>query len=315
MRFQPRIVLNLKRLFSAALSIFLLASCGDGSGTAFLSIGTGGTGGVYYPLGGGLANALSTADSTRQYTAEVTGGSVENVNRVVAGQIDMGFALAVAVWEEHQRDPSSSLRIAAPLYPNLLHVLVRDAADIQSIADLAGKRVSVGSAGSGTERISEQLLAAWDLSYADISPQYLSFGESAAALRDGALDAAIVSVGYPAAAVLDATSAGGISILGIDQLGAERVVAAHPYYSTGIIPTGVYPTVDAEVPTLSMMNWIVVDASIDESIIRALLNILTDPGVSFARVHPMAQQIDIEALNRAPIPLHGTAEAWMRERE
>ncbi len=307
-------------LFRRALLITACAltatSCEAGPGqVAFLSIGTGGTGGVYYPLGGGLANALSAGDSTRRYTAEVTGGSVENVNRVVAGQIDMGFSLAVAAWEELERDPNSPLRIAAPLYPNLLHVLVRESEGIESIADLAGLRVSVGSAGSGTERISEQVLAAWGLTYEEVNVQFLSFGESASALRDGALDAAIISVGYPASAVLDATSAGGIQILPIDEAGIARVIAAHPYYSRGVIPTGVYPGVDAEVPTLAMMNWVVVNVSEDESVVLQLLNILGDPGVSFARVHPMARQIDIEALNRAPIPLHGAAEAWLRERE
>lgn len=305
-----------RRHFFALVCALAAASCEVGPGqAAFLSIGTGGTGGVYYPLGGGLANALSAADSTRRYTAEVTGGSVENVNRVVAGQIDMGFSLAVAAWEEIQRDPDSPLRIAAPLYPNLLHVLVRESAGIQSIADLAGRRVSVGSAGSGTERISEQILEAWGLSYEDVDVQFLSFGESASALRDGALDAAIMSVGYPASAVLDATSAGGITVLAIDDDGMDRVITAHPYYSRGIVPPGVYPSVDAEIPTLAMMNWVVVNAAEEEDVVQKLLNILADPGVSFARVHPMAQQIDIEALNRAPIPLHRAAEAWMRERE
>lgn len=308
--------MNLRQFLPAAFFVLALTSCEGGSGrTEFLSIGTGGTGGVYYPLGGGLANALSAADSTRRFTAEVTGGSVENVNRVVAGQIDMGFSLAVAAWEELEDNPQSPLRIAAPLYPNLLHVLVRDAAQIESIADMAGHRVSVGSAGSGTERISEQVLAAWDLTYDDIDAQFLSFGESAAALRDGALDAAIISVGYPASAVLDATSAGGIRLLALDSEGMDRVVAAHPYYTRGVIPPGVYSGVEAEVPTLAMMNWVVVNASADETTILQLLNILADPSVFFARVHPMARQIDIEALASAPIPLHRTAEAWLRERE
>ena len=296
--------------------ILLLSACSPGADSpVFRSIGTGGTGGIYYPLGGGLANQLSAADSSQRWTAEVTGGSVENVNRVISGQIDLGFSLSVAAWQAHEADPESPLRIAAPLYPNVVHVLVREASGITGMADLRGMRVSVGSSGSGTERTAAQLLEAWDLDYDAVDVRFLSFSESAAALRDGALDAAILSVGFPAAAVLDALSAGGIRILDLDEAGMGRVLEAHPYYTRAEIPAGSYDGVDRPIPTVGMMNWLVARADADETIIRPVLNILGDGGVSLSRVHPMARRIRIEALDAPPIPLHAVTEAWWSERD
>ena len=123
----------IRRLARACLPLLAaasLAACEGGGSGRFLSIGTGGTGGVYYPLGGALASRLSERDTTRQYTAEVTGGSVENVNRVAQGQIDLGFALAVTAYEAYHGglgfdSAVTSLRVIAPLYPNVGHAAVR----------------------------------------------------------------------------------------------------------------------------------------------------------------------------------------------
>ncbi len=120
-------------------------------------MGTAGTGGIYYPLGGAIASRLSLADSNHRYTAEVTGGSVENVNRIANGEMDFGFAMAPAVFEAYTggRDFAEALdhlRVIAPLYPNLTHVLVPKNSDATSIADLRGRRVSVGAPASLPER-------------------------------------------------------------------------------------------------------------------------------------------------------------------
>ena len=297
-------------------SILVLAACSGGeSAPTFHSIGTGGTGGIYYPLGGALASRLSAADSAGRYTAEVTGGSVENVNRVVAGQIDLGFTLAISAYEAHRNgidggEPATDLRIAAPLYPNVVHVLVASGSGIESVADFGGRRVSVGSAGSGTEQTARQVLAAYGLDYDDVSAQYLSFSESAAALRDGALDAAILSVGFSAAAVLEATTAGGVELLPIEGRGLDTLLDSHPYYEAGEIPSGAYPGVDEAIPTVAMNNWVVARADLDAHVVDHLLTILRDDRDGLARVHEMTRQIDLGRLGSAPIPLHPAAEAF-----
>lgn len=300
----------------ALLAGFLLLQACGGERRIFMSIGTGGTGGVYYPMGGALASQLSVMDSTRQYTAEVSGGSVENVNRVLAGQVDLGFALSVTVYEKYhgaaEGERGRRLRVVAPLYPNLVHIMVRQGAGISSLADLRGKRVSVGSAGSGTEQTSRQLLESQGIGYDDIQEEYLSFSESASALKDGVLDAALISVGYPAAAVLEGTTQGGIDLL---ELSAEEVAAmqaAYPYYDTAEIPAGVYPRMDAPIRTVAMMNWLVARDDLPAEVAGMVLNILGGEGVSLERVHEMARQIDMAALARAPAPLHPAAEARLR---
>jgi len=189
-------------------------------------------------------------------------------------------------------------------------VMVASGAGIESVADFAGRRVSVGSAGSGTEQTAQQVLAAFGLTYDDVSAQYLSFSESAAALRDGALDAAILSVGFPAAAVLEATTAGGVELLPITGAGLEALLGAHPYYEVGEIPSGAYPGVDAPVPTVAMNNWIVARADLDDRVVGHLLRILRDDRESLERVHEMTKQIDLERLASAPIPLHAAAEGF-----
>ena len=293
-----------------------LAACEAGTAASrFLSVGTGGTGGVYYPLGGALTNRLSLRDSTRRYTAEVTGGSVENVNRVRGGQIDLGFALSVTAHEAFHGGtdypvPVTDLRLVAPLYPNVTHVLVRPGAAVRALEDLRGQRVSVGSAGSGTEQVSRQLLEAVGLDYDDIQARYLSFSESAAALADGAIDAAIISVGYPAAAVLEATTTGGARLIPITEKHFEALRERYPYYSPGEIPGGVYPGVTEPVPTAAMMNWVVGLESLDDDVVTLLLNILDQERVSLAQSHEMAGRIEFASFADPTIPLHPAAQRW-----
>ena len=288
--------------FIILLFLTVPGGCGDGTGggrRAFLSLGTAGTGGIYYPIGGALASRLSLADSLRRYTAEVTGGSVENVNRLREGQIDMGFALAVTAYE------------AAPLYPNVVHVLVPRGSSANSLAELAGARISVGAAGSGTEQMARQILEVYGLTYDDVEARFLTFSESAASLRDGAIDAAIISVGYPAAAVLEATTTGGARLIPIEaeRMGALRDL--YPYYSAGEIPAGAYPGVREAIPTVAMMNWIVAREELDPAVVELLLDILRDEREALAQVHEMAGQIRVEDLAQAPIPLHPGARTWL----
>ena len=308
------------RIRWAALAVAgSIAACGVEGGRVFLSLGTGGTGGIYYPLGGALASRLSIADEGRQYTAEVSGGSVENINRLATGQIDLAFVLGVTAFQaqDGQGDwevPVSGLRVLAPLYPNLTHVLVPAGSEAAGIADLAGQRVSVGAAGSGTEQVARHLLDAYGLSYDDIDPQYLSFTESSSALRDGAIDAAVMSVGYPAAAVLEATTTAGVRLLPVDPDVIAAMRDEHPYYTTTMLPELAYPGVEVAIPMLTVQNWMVGMDSLDDEVVTILLNILAEDRVSLEQVHAMAKQIDLDRLGDAPIPLHAATQSWISQR-
>ncbi len=159
--------------------------------------------------------------------------------------------------------------------------------------------------------MARQILEAYGLTYEDVNVRYLSFSESAASLRDGAIDAAIISVGYPAAAVLEATTTGGARLIPIEVERIEVLKEKYPYYSVGKIPAGAYPGVTEEIPTIAMMNWVVARDDLDGEVVHALLSILRDDRRALEQVHEMAGQIDVARLAEAPIPLHQGAASWL----
>jgi hypothetical protein len=281
-----------------------------------MSLATAGTGGLYYPIGGALASRLTARDTGRTWTAEVTGGSVENIQRLIRGEVDLAMAIGTTIFEAYHggqdfERPLTRLRVVAPLYPNLTHVLVRDGAAITSIGEFRGLRVSVGAAGSGTEQVSQQLLEAYGLTYDDIDVRYLSFTESASALADGAIDAAILSVGYPASAVLEATTTGRIRLLPIDTARIRQMTANWSYYSTGSIPAGVYPGVEAPVRTVSVLNWIVSIDDLEDDVVEHVLDILAEDLDELRQAVAIAGQIRLTNLFASPVPLHDAARAWI----
>lgn len=281
-----------------------------------VSIGTAGTGGIYYPLGGVLASRLTARDTLRSYRAEVTGGSVENIKRIAADRMDLAFAIGTSVFEAYYggRDfdqPVTDLRVVAPLYPNLTHVLVPTNSLVQSLAQLRGARVSVGPAGSGTEQVAQHMLEAVGLGYDDIAEQHLTFSESAAALAEGTIDAAILSVGYPTSAVLEVTGAGRARLLPIGEEVLRQLTRRYAYYSTGEIPAGAYPGVNAPIPTLSVLNWIVAREDLPDGVVVNLLDILRTESTTLRRTVDIAGQINLNNLYAAPIPLHPAARRWL----
>ena len=164
------------RRFILALLIFIVGCSGDPSGApSFFSLGTAGTGGIYYPLGGVIASLLTQADENQIFNAEVTGGAVENINRIRAGQMELAFATANTVYDAYFGSPEFNgtvpdLRVVAPLYPNPTHILVAEGSEAQSIEDFRGLRVSVGAPGSGTEQISKRILEAHAHSNSTMGP-------------------------------------------------------------------------------------------------------------------------------------------------
>jgi len=305
------------RRFILVLLIVFIGCSGDRPEGAprFLSLGTGGTGGIYYPLGGAIASLLTLQDENRTYTAEVTGGAVENINRIRAGQIDLAIATANTVYDAYFGSPEfagtvPNLRVVAPLYPNPTHVLIAEGSKAQSVEDFRGLRVSVGAPGSGTEQISKRILAVHGLTYEDVDVRYLTFTESASALRDRAIDAAIISVGYPAAAILEATATGGAQLLPITPNRITELMDLYPYFGRGEIPGGIYPGVDEPISTAIVLNWIVASEALPNNIVINVLNLIDNDRQALENVSIMAREIDLAFLENAPIPVHPGVEQW-----
>lgn len=286
-------------------------------GRRFYSLGTGGTGGVYYPLGGTLASRLTALDTLRTYTAEVTGGSVENIKRIAAGEMELGFVISTSAYEAYNggedfAEPFTSLRVVAPLHPNVTHVLVGATSPIEKIEELRGRRVSVGAPGSGTEQVARHILEAHGLDYRAIRPQYLSFSESVSALADGAIDAAIISAGYPASAVLEGLSTGRARLIPIDTAGQRILRDRYAYYSPASIPADAYPGMTGAIPTVAVLNWIVAREDLPDEVVRLVLDVLDREREQLRETVQIAGQINLSNLLAAPIPMHDAARGWLR---
>ena len=277
MKFQFR---SLKKILTAGLAVVfsaaLLAGCGGdqaaGGGKTFLNIGTGGTAGTYYPIGGAIAEILNNNIEGMNASAQSTGATVANINMLKDGSVDMAIVqndityYAVNGTEMFTDKKVDNLKGIASLYPETCQFVTLDSSGIKTIADLKGKRVAVGAAGSGAEANARQILEAYGITYDDIDEQYLSFGEGASALKDGNVDAAFLTAGFPTAAVQDISSQNKIRLLPVDPAKADELIAKYPFYTKTTIPAGTYQGFDEDVSTISVMAMLVVNDKVDEKL-------------------------------------------------
>ena len=277
MKFQFR---SLKKILTAGLAVVfsaaLLAGCGGdqaaGGGKTFLNIGTGGTAGTYYPIGGAIAEILNNNIEGMNASAQSTGATVANINMLKDGSVDMAIVqndityYAVNGTEMFTDKKVDNLKGIASLYPETCQFVTIDSSGIKTIADLKGKRVAVGAAGSGAEANARQILEAYGITYDDIDEQYLSFGEGASALKDGNVDAAFLTAGFPTAAVQDISSQNKIRLLPVDPAKADELIAKYPFYTKTTIPAGTYQGFDEDVSTISVMAMLVVNDKVDEKL-------------------------------------------------
>ena len=284
------------------------ASCQAGDGR--LTIATGNTGGVYYVLGGGLAQVINQNTALRTTAAE-TGASVQNIQQLTAGDYDIAFTLAdtaadaVAGKDAFDGKPQA-IQALSRIYPNSTHVVVKADSGINSIADMRGKRISTGSPKSGTEVIANRLLQSAGLNPgADIQAQRLALGKSVDGMKSGTIDGLFWSGGLPTPEITDLTTTLGGAVKFIDitpQLPALNEIS--PVYEQGTIPAATYG-LPADVPTVEVPNLLVVRDDFPANNACALTRLLFDKKAELEAVHPAAKQIDRgEATKTDPVPLH-----------
>lgn len=268
-----------KKRFAAVLSavamLALAAGCGSeggGSSTTFINIGTGGTAGTYYPIGGAMADILNKSIPNMNASAQSTGASVANVNMLQNGEVDLAIIqndiafYAINGTEMFDGKKFTSLRAIASLYPETCQIVTLADSGIQTIADLKGKRVAVGATGSSVVANARQILEAYGLSYDDIEVQYLSFGEASNALRDGNIDAAFVTAGFPTAALQDVSAQHQIRLLAVDPDKADAMIAKYPYYTKTVIPANTYAGITTDIPAVSVMAMLVTTDKLDKKV-------------------------------------------------
>jgi hypothetical protein len=289
-----------------------------------ISIATGGTGGVYYPMGGGLASVLSSKVPGMSATAEVTGGSVDNLNLIGTGKPYIGFSMADAAKDAKDGDGKFAnkkvdLRTLLVLYPNLMHVVTVDSTGIKSMKDLKGKRVSTGSPGSATEVMAFRLLEAAGLDKdKDVKRERLSVAESVNAVKDRKIDAFFWVGGLPTAAVTDLANSPGMKIVMIDS--AAEVVAMNKqygnlYFGTNI-PKETYSGMAKDNKVAAVANILVVNANMPDTEAYKIVKAVFDNKLELVRTHQEYMNVNLENQKQksTPIDFHAGALKFFKEK-
>ncbi len=289
-----------------------------------LSIATGGTGGVYYPLGGGMAAVLSKYVSGMQATAEVTGGSVANLQLIGTGKPYLGMTMADATLDAYKGEDKFKgkpvpVRTLLVMYPNRMHVVTIEGTGIAKLADLKGKRVSTGSAGSATEVMAFRVIEAAHLDKdKDLKRERLGVAESVDALKDRKIDAFFWVGGLPTAAVTDLANTPGVKIKLIDH--AEVVPAMNKKYGnlyvTDTIAKDVYRGMDRDNHIATVNNLLVANQSMDEKSAYSIVKAVFEHNDELVRVHKEAENIRLENQKKdaSPVPWHPGAVRYFAEK-
>ncbi len=308
---------------AAALLLSVLALPLIAQQTTKISITTGGTGGVYYPLGGGMANVLSKYVPGLQATAEVTGGSVDNLKLIGSGKSEVGFAMVDAAHDAAQGlDKFKGAKVAARtlmvLYPNRMQVVTIEGTGINTMADLKGKRVSTGSPGSGVEVMTLRVLEAMGVDpKKDIRQERLGAAESVNAIKDRKIDAFFWVGGVPTAALTDLAATPGIKMKLVDHGDyAEAMNKKYgPLYVKATIAPGSYSGQDKPVTNIDVWNILVASDKMSEKMAYDIVKTLFEKKSELVAVHKEAENIDIKSQGiTTPVPFHPGAKKYFEER-
>jgi hypothetical protein len=309
---------------AALVAAFGLGTAGAQDKKVRISIGTGGTSGVYYPLGGGLAAVLSKHVPGVDATAEVTGGSIANLQLIGGGKSELGFTMADSAWDAYNGLEKFSgkkvgVRTLAVFYPNRMQVATLDGKGIEKMADLKGKRIATGSPGSGTEVMSMRLLEAFGIDpNKDVTRERLSLGESVSALKDGKVDALTWVGGVPTPGLADLAATPGKKIKLIDHGdGAENMRKKYgPIYVKNRILANAYPGEARETSNVDVWNLLVVPENADENLVYQITKTLFEKKEDLVRVHKDAAflSLDTQFTGASPIPFHPGSLRYFKEK-
>ncbi|MBO8137854.1 MAG: TAXI family TRAP transporter solute-binding subunit [Desulfotomaculum sp.] len=318
-------------LLTLVLAVSLLAAgCGGGKGsteqtgaeTKNLLMATGGTGGTYYPLGGAIADVWSKNIDGVKVTVQATGASVENIRLLASGETDLAMAMngvAQAAWKgegEFEGNAVKNIAGAGVIYPEVMQVIAPKDSGIETIADLKGKRVSIGPVGSGTASAAEKILKAYGIDpEKDIQKFQDTFADAARKIKDGNLDAAFAVLAVPAANIVDITTATPINIVDISGEGLEKLLESEPAFSPYEIPAGTYEGEDEVGHTVAQWASLYVPADMDEELVYQLTKNMYENVETIASAHARGNQITLDNAVKGfePVPLHPGAEKYFKE--
>ncbi|HEV2558107.1 MAG TPA: TAXI family TRAP transporter solute-binding subunit [Microvirga sp.] len=320
-RFTRRSVLSIGAGTAAA---FALKAPAIAQSRIRMTIVTGGTGGVFYPYGGGLAKILSEKVPNVQATAQVTGGSVDNAKLLHAGDAEIGFSTVDSAYDAFMgegpfaKEGKQDVRVLAVLYDSFMHLVASQASGVTKVADLKGKRVSVGSVGSSTETIADRILEAAGLNpRSDVGRDNLGVAESAGAMKDGKIAAFFWIGGVPTAAVRDLATSGQPAIRFVPT-GTELAAMEKKYpgqYRTFNLPKDAYAGMTEDSQGLGVANVLLVSAKAKDDFIKTVLDGMFNNVEEVQKLHPEARKLTLKnAAVRTAVPFHPAAEAFYKSK-
>ncbi len=322
---------NLLLVIVLALALCLtLTACGnnnaDGEGGAAtgntnLTMGTGGTSGTYYSFGGALATVLNNADLGFSIQVTSSGASGENVKNIGSGAVQLAILQndvldyaynGTNTWEGNE--PITNTKVLACLYPEICQIVATASSGITCVADLAGKRVSIGDIGSGVETNAKQILAAYGLSTDDIKVQNLGFGDSADAMKNNTLDAVFITAGAPNTAVMDLATSRDLVIIPVNGAEADALLADYPFYAKATITPDDYSFLSEPVETIAVQATLICSSDMDDDTAYNIVKGIFDNAESLATAHEKGKYIDpAYAIQGVSIDFHPGALKYYQE--
>jgi len=290
----------------------------------YMTIGTGGVTGVYYPAGGAVCRLVNKdrAKHGIRCSVESTGGSVFNINTIKAGELDMGVAQSdvhynAAKGKQQFKEPFRELRAVFALHPEPVTVVVRKESGVNSFADLKGKKFNVGNPGSGTRATLDELIGAmgWSLSAFALASE-LKADEHGPALCDGKIDGFFYLVGHPSANIQDPTTVCGAKLVSVTGPAVDKLVAANAYYAHATIPGGLYPGNPQDTKTYGVLATVVSSSRVPADTVYQVVKAVFDNFDEFKKLHPAFQVLKPENMIKDGLsaPLHDGAVRYYKEK-
>lgn len=312
---------KLSALLLAAALIFGACTSATAADSQRLTLATGGTSGVYFPLGGAIGNVLgSKGDGNVSVTAQATGASGENMRLVEAGDVDFAIVqndVADAAFNGTApfRQKLGDVRALGRLYPEYLHVVATRDSGIKSLEDFKGKKISVGARGSGNEVNCRQIFDFYGLDYKNLEPIFLPYGETADQFKDRNLDGFVFTIGTPNPAIQDITTTQDVQFVPLQGQKVDEIIAKFPFLVKDAIPAGTYKGQNEAVPTLSVQAILVANKDMPDELAYELTKTLYENTDAIAKAHKKGEEIKLQnATDGVTIPFHPGAEKYLREK-
>ena len=285
----------------------------------FVTVATGPTSGIYYPIGGAFATALGNAGY--KTSAQATGASVENINLILNGEAEIAISMQDSVMQAYEgfgafEKAEPDLRALMRLWPNYVQLVTLENTGIKSVEDLKGKRVGVGAPNSGVELNARMIYEAYGMTYEDSQVDYLSYGEAIDQMKNGQCDAAFVTSGLPNATVSELAYSYDMVVVPIDGEGRDNLIEKYPFFAASVIPADTYNNKE-DVESVFVYNVMLVNKDLSDDMVYDMLDVIfADEGISTIKAsHNTADKnIDITfGVDDVKIPLHDGAARWWKD--